>query len=167
MLCVQSQACSLPPVHFNPLYRCFLRQKNKERRHRADILSLLFLIYSQIQRPVALVQLLPSSRKLFQLCTTHSITWRHMDLFFFSDVPLYTLVKIAWLFWHARCGGDLTCAVTPAAPYVLQLGKLHSARLSSRGAIDPSAPTTQWIRWPRGDATNVLFKEAEPPLLPV
>lgn len=34
------------------------------------------------------------------------------------------------LFWHARGGGHLTCAVTPAAPHVLQLGKLHSARLS-------------------------------------
>lgn len=73
------------------------------------------------------------------------------------------LVNTAWLFWHARGRGDLTCTVTPAAPHVLQLGKLHSARLSSRAARDPSAQTTQWIRRPRGDTTNVLFKEAEPP----
>lgn len=80
---------------------------------------------------------------------------------------LYMLVENARLLRRARGGGELTCTVAPAAPHVLQLGKLHSARLSSdarsRVARDPSAQTTHWIRWPRGDATNVLFKEAEPP----
>lgn len=80
---------------------------------------------------------------------------------------LNTSVENARLLWRARGRGDLTCTVAPAAPHVLQLGKLHSARLSSearsRVARDPSAQTTHWIRWPRGDRTNVLFKEAEPP----
>lgn len=171
MLCVQLQA------HCYPMCQCVLQHKNKANwewgnsSQGRELLSLLFLFYSPIQRLVAPVQLPHSTRKLFQLCKRRCITWRHIDLYFHSCAccthAVHVSQKCLVVFWHARGRGDLTCAVTPAAPHVLQLGKLHSARLSgearSRVARNASAQTTHWIRWPRGDRTNVLFKEAEPP----
>lgn len=136
-------------------------------RHRADILSLLFLIHSHIERPVAPVQLPPSSRKLFQLCMTHSITWPHMGLIFLLMCllrTLYMFVKTAWLFWHARGRGDLTCTVTPAAPYVLHVGKLHSARLSSRVARHPFAHKQRGgIDGPEATQPMFFLKKLNPP----
>lgn len=143
-----------------------MRQFLAEPRTLITPLPVLFS-YSEARGPGAAASLneeaISALHEALHYMATHGFIFLRMCLLH----TLYMLVKNAWLFWHARGRGDLTCTVTPAAPHVLQLGKLHSARLSSqtcsRVARDPSAQTTHWIRWPRGDRTNVLFKEAEPP----
>lgn len=62
---------------------------------------------------------------------------------------------------------DLTCTVTPAAPHVFQLGKLHSAQHSneacSRVAKDRSTQTTRWIMRPVATEPMLFLKKLSPP----
>lgn len=68
---------------------------------------------------------------------------------------------------EAVCLFDLTCAVTPAAPHVFQLGKLHSAQRSneacSRVAKDPSTQIIHWIMRPVATEPMLFLKKVSPP----
>lgn len=164
--------------HCYPLDQCFWQHKKQSKWRARQLFTEAISYHSSswfilsFRGPWHRCSCLPRRGSYFSLCMTHGITWRHMDLYFYWCASCARCVHVSQnrsgcflACWRQR--RSLTCAVAPAAPHVLQLGKLHSARLSSRGARDPSAQTTQWIRRPRGDATNVLFKDAEPPLLPV